>query len=65
MKYKKLLAFLMIALLIPINVSAKTLGDLKKECTDLENAYNAKQSEINNNEQEQRNTNAKNSRIKN
>ena len=59
MKYRKIFIVLLIALLIPINVSAKTLGDLKKECTDLENAYNAKQSEINNNEQEQRNTNAR------
>ena len=56
MKYKKLLAFLMIALLIPINVSAKTLGDLKNEYNALEQAYQEKQAEINNNQNEQYNT---------
>lgn len=57
MKYKKLLACLMIALLIPINVSAKTLGDLKNEYNALEQALIDKQNEINNNQNEQGNTN--------
>ena len=57
MKYKKYLAFLMIALLIPINVSAKTLGDLKNEYNALEQAYIDKQNEINNNQNEQGYTN--------
>ena len=43
MKYKKILAVLMIALLIPINVSAKTLGDLKAEYNALEQTYIDKQ----------------------
>lgn len=56
MKYRKILAFLMIALLIPINVSAKTLGDLKNEYNALEQAYIDKQNEIQNNQNEQGNT---------
>ena len=56
MKYKKILAVLMIALLIPINVSAKTLGDLKAEYNALEQAYIDKQNEIDENRQEQNNT---------
>ena len=53
MKYRKILAFLMIALLIPINASAKTLGDLKNEYNALEQAYIDKQNEIQNNQNEQ------------
>ena len=56
MKYKKVLAVLMIALLIPINVSAKTLGDLKAEYNALEQAYIDKQNEIDENRQEQNST---------
>jgi len=59
MKYKKLLVFLLVVLLIPINVSAKTLGDLKNEYNALEQAYKDKQAEIDNNQNEQRNTNAR------
>ncbi len=59
MKYKKILAFLMIALLIPINVSAKTLGDLKNEYNALEQAYIDKQNEIDENRQEQNNTSSR------
>ncbi len=55
-KLNKVLAFLMIALLIPINASAKTLGDLKAEYDVLEQAYIDKQNEINNNQNEQNNT---------
>lgn len=58
MKYRKFLVFLMIALLIPINASAKTLGDLKAEYDALEQAYIEKQNEINNNQNEQNNTNS-------
>ena len=47
MKYRKFLVFLMIALIIPINASAKTLGDLKNEYNALEQAYIDKQNEIN------------------
>lgn len=57
MKYKKIFIVLMVALLIPINVSAKTLGDLKNEYDALEQAYREKQQEIDNNQNEQRNTN--------
>lgn len=59
MKYRKILSFLMIALIMPINVSAKTLGDLKNEYNALEQAYIEKQNEINNNQNEQKNTNNK------
>lgn len=59
MKYRKILAVLMIALLIPINVSAKTLGDLKNEYNALEQAYIDKQNEINENRQEQNNTSSR------
>ena len=59
MKYKKILAFLMIVLLFPINASAKTLGDLKNEYNALEQAYIDKQNEINNNQNNQNNTNSR------
>ena len=60
MKIKKVLAFLIsIALIIPINVSAKTLGDLKNEYDALEAAYREKQAEIEANQNEQNNTNAR------
>ena len=59
MKYKKILAILLIALLIPINVSAKTLGDLKNEYNALEQAYKEKQAEIDANQNEQRSTSAR------
>jgi len=58
-KLKVLLVLFLIPLILPINVSAKTLRDLQNECTELENAYNAKQAEINNNENEQKNTNTR------
>lgn len=56
MKYKKILVFL-IALLIPISASAKTLGDLKAEYNALEQAYIDKENQIRENENEQYNTN--------
>lgn len=59
MKYRKFLAFLMIALLIPINASAKTLGDLKAEYNALEQAYIDKQNEIDANQNEQNNTSSR------
>ena len=60
MKIKKVLAILIsIALIIPINVSAKTLGDLKNEYDALEAAYREKQAEIEANQNEQNNTNAR------
>ena len=57
MKLKKFIVILIsLALLIPINASAKTLGDLKNEYDALEEAYRQKQEEINNNINEQNNT---------
>ena len=58
MKFKKIFVFL-IALLIPISASAKTLGDLKAEYNALEQAYIEKENEIKENENEQNNTNAR------
>jgi murein DD-endopeptidase MepM/ murein hydrolase activator NlpD len=58
MKFKKIFVFL-IALLIPISASAKTLGDLKAEYDALEQAYIEKENEIKENENEQNNTNAR------
>ena len=58
MNYKKIFVFL-IALLIPISASAKTLGDLKAEYNALEQAYIEKENEIKENENEQNNTNAR------
>ena len=59
MKFRKIIVFLLIALLIPINVSAKTLGDLRNEYNELEQAYKDKQNEINNNISEQQTTSAR------
>ena len=60
LKIKKVLAVLLsIALVIPINVSAKTLGDLRNEYDALEAAYREKQAEIEANQNEQHNTNAR------
>ena len=57
MKLRKLfITLISIALLIPINVSAKTLGDLKNEYDALEAAYREKEQEIEENKQEQNNT---------
>ena len=58
MKFKKIFVFL-IALLIPISASAKTLGDLKAEYNALEQAYIEKQNELEENQNEQNNTNAR------
>ena len=58
MNYKKIAVFL-IALLIPISASAKTLGDLKAEYNALEQAYIEKENEIDENQNEQNNTNAR------
>ena len=57
MKLRKIfITLISIALLIPINVSAKTLGDLKNEYDALEAAYREKEQEIEENKQEQNNT---------
>lgn len=59
MKFKKLFALLFIVLILPINVSAKTLRDLQNEYDALEAAWQNKQNEIDNNKQEQHDTNAR------
>lgn len=58
-KLKVLLVLFLIPLILPINVSAKTLRDLQAEYDELEAAWNAKQNEIENNQTEQHNTSAR------
>ncbi len=58
-KLKFLIVLFLIPLILPINVSAKTIRDLQAEYNELEAAWNAKQEEINNNQNEQNNTSAR------
>lgn len=58
-KLKGLIILFLIPLILPINVSAKTIRDLQAEYNELEAAWNAKQEEINNNQNEQNNTSAR------
>lgn len=58
-KLKGLLVLFLIPLILPINVSAKTLRDLQAEYDELERAWNEKQAQINNNQNEQINTSAR------
>lgn len=58
-KLKGLIILFLIPLILPINVSAKTLRDLQAEYDELERAYAEKQSQIDNNQNEQHNTGAR------
>lgn len=51
-RLKLLFIILSIVLIIPINANAKTLGQLKKEYSDLEAKYNSKKNQIKQNEQQ-------------
>lgn len=58
-KLKGLVILFLIPLILPINVSAKTLRDLQAEYDELERAYAEKQTQIDNNQNEQHNTSAR------